>query len=94
MGAAMDHDALNKLIFALPSVQADALRLVTKGWTHLLDLGTLERVSAEHPAEDLTRRVGDLAWRPRWRWRRYSPGDTSCLTPGPGRWRIGLTATG
>ena len=67
MGAAMDHDALNKLIFALPSVQADALRIVTRGWTHLLDLDTLERVSAEHPAEDLTQRVGDLAWRVRFR---------------------------
>ena len=67
MAAAMDHDALNKLIFALPSVQADALRLVTRGWTHLLDLDTLERVSAEHPAEDLTRRAGDLAWRVRFR---------------------------
>ena len=44
----MEHDALSKLFFALPPVQADVLRIVAQGWVHLLDLGTLERVSAEH----------------------------------------------
>ena len=62
MGA-MDHDALSKSLFALPPVEADLLRIVARGWVHLLDLGTLERVSAEHPSADLTQRVGDLAWR-------------------------------
>ena len=64
---AMEHDALSKLFFALPPVQADVLRIVAGNWVHLLDLGTLERVSAEHPDPDLTRRAGDLAWRVRFR---------------------------
>ena len=63
----MDHDALSKSLFALPPVEADLLRIVARGWVHLLDLGTLERVSAEHPSADLTQRVGDLAWRVRFR---------------------------
>ena len=63
----MEHDALSKLFFALPSVQADLLRILAPDWAHLLDLESLERVSAEHPAPDLTRRAGDLAWRVRFR---------------------------
>ena len=66
MGA-MDHDALSKSLFALPQVEADLLRIVAAGWVHLLDLSTLERVSAEHPSEDQTQRIGDLAWRVRFR---------------------------
>ena len=66
MGA-MDHDALSKSLFALPQVEADLLRIVAAGWFHLLDLSTLERVSAEHPSEDQTQRIGDLAWRVRFR---------------------------
>ena len=63
----MDHDALSKSLFALPQVEADLLRIVAAGWVHLLDLGTLERLSAEHPSADLTLRAGDLAWRVRFR---------------------------
>ena len=63
----MKHDALSKSLFALPSVEADVLRIVAKGWVHLLDLGTLERLSAEHPSADLTQRAGDLVWRVRFR---------------------------
>ena len=63
----MKHDALSKSLFALPSVEADVLRIVAKGWVHLLDLGTLERLSAEHPSADLTHRAGDLVWRVRFR---------------------------
>ena len=63
----MNHDALSKSLFALPNVEADVLRIVAKGWFHLLDLGTLERLSAEHPSADLTLRAGDLAWRVRFR---------------------------
>ena len=63
----MEHDALSKLFFALPPVQADVLRIVAQGWVHLLDLGTLERVSAEHADPNLTGRAGDQAWRVRFR---------------------------
>ncbi|MCY4214422.1 MAG: Rpn family recombination-promoting nuclease/putative transposase [Gammaproteobacteria bacterium] len=63
----MEHDALNKLVFALPPVGADALRIVARDWVNLLDLETLERVSAEHPSTDLTQRIGDLTWRVRFR---------------------------
>ena len=63
----MEHDALSKLLFALPPVGGDALRVVAADWVHLLDLETLERVSAEHPSADLTRRIGDLTWRVRFR---------------------------
>ncbi|MCY3640174.1 MAG: hypothetical protein OXH37_04085, partial [Gammaproteobacteria bacterium] len=63
----MEHDALSKLFFALPSVQADVLRIVAGDWVHLLDLESLERVSAEHPDPNLTRRAGDLTWRVRFR---------------------------
>ena len=59
----MDHDALSKSLFALPRVEADLLRIVAAGWVHLLDLDTLERLSAEHPSADLTLRIGDLVWR-------------------------------
>ena len=61
------HDALSKSLFALPSVEADVLRIVAAGWVHLLDLDTLERLSAEHPSADLTLRAGDLTWRVRFR---------------------------
>ena len=63
----MDHDALSKSLFALPQVEADVLRIVAAGWVHLLELDTLERLSAEHPSADLTLRAGDLAWRVRFR---------------------------
>ncbi|MDE0269937.1 MAG: hypothetical protein OXP11_01880, partial [Gammaproteobacteria bacterium] len=63
----MEHDALSKLFFALPRVQADVLRIVAQGWVHLLDLGTLERVSAEHADPGLSQRAGDQAWRVRFR---------------------------
>ena len=66
MGA-MNHDALSKALFALPLVEADLLRIVAAGWVHLLDLSTLERISAEQPATDQTQRIGDLAWRVRFR---------------------------
>ena len=47
----------------LPPVEADLLRIVARGWVHFLDLGKLERLSAEHPSADRTQRIGDLAWR-------------------------------
>ena len=93
----MDHDALSKSLFALPQVEADVLRIVAAGWVHLLELDTLERLSAEHPSADLTLRAGDLAWRVRFRegcLACCSRAATRCLTPGRGRWRIGPTATG
>ena len=63
----MDHDALSKSLFALPRVEADLLRIVASGWVRLLDLGSLERLGAEHPSADLTQRIGDLVWRVRFR---------------------------
>ena len=63
----MDHDALSKALFTLPPVEADLLRIVAAGWVHLLDLSTLERISAEHPSADQTQRIGDLAWRAEFR---------------------------
>ena len=63
----MEHDALSKLFFALPRVQADVLRIVAGDWIHLLDLGTLERISAEHADPGLSQRAGDQAWRVRFR---------------------------
>ena len=80
MGA-MDHDALNKLIFALPQVGADLLRIVARDWVHLLDLESLERISAEHPSTSLTQRVGDLAWRVRLP-RRRAGGRDAALAAG------------
>ena len=70
----MEHDALSKSLFALPQVEADVLRIVAAGWVRLLDLGTLERLSAEHPSADLTLRAGDLAWRVRFRAGRLADG--------------------
>ena len=32
----MNHDAPSKALFALPSVEADLLRIVAAGWVHLL----------------------------------------------------------
>ena len=70
----MEHDALSKSLFALPRVEADLLRIIARGWVHLLDLDSLERISAEHPAADQTQRVGDLAWRVRFREGRLADG--------------------
>ena len=66
MGA-MNHDALSKALFTLPPVEADLLRIVAAGWVHLLDLGGLERLGAEHPSADQSQRIGDIAWRARFR---------------------------
>ena len=71
----MKHDALSKSLFALPRVESDVLRLVARRWIHLLDLGTLERLSAEHPSADLTQRIGDLVWRVRFRVGRLADGS-------------------
>ena len=75
----MDHDALSKSLFALPQVEADVLRIVAAGWVHLLELDTLERLSAEHPSADLTLRAGDLAWRVRFRVGRLADGKRPWL---------------
>ena len=75
----MEHDALSKTLFALPQVETDVLRIVARGWVHLLDLDTLERVSAEHAATDLTQRAGDLAWRVRFRAGRLADGTKPWL---------------
>ena len=75
----MDHDALSKSLFALPQVEADVLRIVAAAWVHLLDLGTLERLSAEHPSADLTQRIGDLVWRVGFREGRLADGTRPWL---------------
>ena len=75
----MKHDALSKSLFALPRVEADVLRLVARPWVHLLDMGTLERLSAEHPSADLTLRAGDLTWRVRFRGGQLADGSQPWL---------------
>ena len=75
----MEHDALSKLLFALPPVGADALRIIAGDWVHLLDLETLERISAEHPSADLTQRIGDLTWRVRFRHGALAQGEPPWL---------------
>ena len=69
----MDHDALSKIIFALPQVMADLLRVVVRAWVCHLDLATLERLPAEHGSPGL-RRVGDMTWRVGFRWGRLKDG--------------------
>ena len=63
----MDHDAAHKYIYTLAAVVADLLRLVVPDWVDELDLATPEDVSAEYLDEDHRRRVGDMAWKVRFR---------------------------
>ena len=63
----MDHDAAHKFIYALREVVADLLRLVIPGWVDGLDLATLEDLSSEFFDAGHRKRVGDMAWRVRFR---------------------------
>ena len=63
----MDHDAAHKFIYALREVVADLLRLVVPDWVGELDLATLEDLSSEFFDAGHRKRVGDMAWRVRFR---------------------------
>ena len=63
----MDHDAAHKFIYALREVVADLLRLVIPDWVDDLDLTTLEDLSSEFFDAGHRKRVGDMAWRVRFR---------------------------
>ena len=64
---AMDHDAAHKYLYTLASVVADLLRLVVPDWAEQLDLAAPEDVSTEFLDEAHRKRVGDMAWKVRFR---------------------------
>ena len=69
----------------------------TSGWVRLLDLGSLERLGAEHPSADLTQRIGDLVWRPPRSGLESSQGEkemTSLIEANFDKWEAGLVQQG
>ena len=64
---AMDHDAAHKYLYTLAPVVADLLRLVVPDWAEQLDLAAPEDVSTEFLDEAHRKRVGDMAWKVRFR---------------------------
>ena len=67
MVLAMDHDAAHKYLYTLAPVVADLLRLVVPDWAEQLDLAAPEDVSTEFLDEAHRKRVGDMAWKVRFR---------------------------
>ena len=63
----MDHDAAHKYIHGLPDVAADLLRLVAPDWADELDLAALQDCSSEYLDAAHRKRLGDMAWRVRFR---------------------------
>ena len=63
----MDHDAAHKYLYTLAPVVADLLRLVVPDWAEQLDLAAPEDVSTEFLDEAHRKRVGDMAWKVRFR---------------------------
>ena len=63
----MDHDAAHKYLYTLAPVVADLLRLVVPDWAEQLDLAAPENVSTEFLDEAHRKRVGDMAWKVRFR---------------------------
>ena len=63
----MDHDAAYKYLYTLAPVVADLLRLVVQDWAEQLDLAAPEDVSTEFLDEVHRKRVGDMAWKVRFR---------------------------
>ena len=62
------HDPAYKLLFSDPRMVADLLRGFVPGdWDRWLDFASLAKVSSEHVGDTLTRRLGDLLWRVRFR---------------------------
>ena len=63
----MDHDAAHKYLYTLAPVVADLLLLVVPDWAEQLDLAAPEDVSTEFLDEAHRKRVGDMAWKVRFR---------------------------
>ena len=62
------NDENYKRLFAFPRMVGDLLLAVGEpGWTRDLELGTLQKLSAEHVGARGQRRLGDAAWRVRFR---------------------------
>ena len=55
-------DPANKRLFSHPRIVADLVRLLGDSWVDDLDFGRLERLPAEHVAEDLRKRLADMPW--------------------------------
>ena len=77
--ARMDHDGAHKLIYSLPDVVADLLRVLAAGWADKLDFSSLERLSSGYIDEDHLERIGDMLWRVRFREGRLKDGSRPCL---------------
>ena len=77
--ARMDHDGAHKLIYSLPEVVADLLRILAAGWADKLDFSTLERLSSDYIDEDHLKRIGDMLWRVRFREGALKDGSRPCL---------------
>ena len=75
----MDHDGAHKLIYSLPEVVADLLRILAAGWADKLDFSTLERLSSDYIDEDHLKRIGDMLWRVRFREGALKDGSRPCL---------------
>ena len=56
-------DPANKRLFSHPRMVADLLRLLAEPWVDDLDLHRLERLPAEHVADDRRARRQDMPWR-------------------------------
>ena len=62
------HDPIYRRLFAFPRMVRDLLRAVGHpDWLRDVDLGTLERLSADHVGDSGQQRRGDAAWRLRFR---------------------------
>ena len=62
------HDPIYKRLFAFPRMVGDLLRAVgDPAWLGDVDWDTLERLSAEHVGDSGQQRLGDAAWRIRFR---------------------------
>ena len=62
------HDPIYRRLFAFPRMVRDLLRAVgDPDWLDDVDLGTLEKLPAEHVGDDGQQRRGDAAWRVRFR---------------------------
>ena len=62
------HDPIYKRLFAFPRMVGDLLRAVgDPAWLGDVDWDTLEKLSAEHVGESGQQRLGDAAWRIRFR---------------------------
>ena len=77
--ARMDHDGAHKLIYSLPDVVADLLRILAAGWADKLDFSTLERLSSDYIDEDHLKRIGDMLWRVRFREGALKDSSRPCL---------------